>query len=69
MLRCFPPPWRAEERSGRYVVRDANGQAIAHIYPRQTESKAMAARSRFHGARSLRPFLLDDSSRRIAASD
>jgi hypothetical protein len=27
--RRFPPPWRADKMPGGYVVRDANGQALA----------------------------------------
>jgi hypothetical protein len=27
--RRFPPPWRADKIAGGYVVRDANGQALA----------------------------------------
>jgi hypothetical protein len=27
--RRFPPPWRANKTPHGYVVRDANGQAIA----------------------------------------
>ena len=30
--RRFPPPWRADKIPGGYVVRDANGQALAYIY-------------------------------------
>jgi hypothetical protein len=28
--RRFPPPWRSEKMPGRYVVRDANGQAMSY---------------------------------------
>jgi hypothetical protein len=28
-LRRFPAPWRADKIPGGYVVRDANGQALA----------------------------------------
>jgi hypothetical protein len=27
--RRLPPPWKAEKIAGGYVIRDANGQAIA----------------------------------------
>jgi hypothetical protein len=30
--RRFPSPWRADKVPGGYVVRDANGQALAYIY-------------------------------------
>jgi hypothetical protein len=29
--RRSPPPWRADRIPGGYVVRDANGQALAYI--------------------------------------
>ena len=32
MSRRFPAPWREEKIAGGYVVRDANGQALVHIY-------------------------------------
>ena len=38
--RRFPPPWRADKIPGGYVVRDANGQAIAYIYSREDEAEA-----------------------------
>ena len=37
MARRFPTPWREEKFSGGYVVRDANGQALAYLYARSTE--------------------------------
>jgi hypothetical protein len=41
--RRFPPPWRADVMPGGYVVRDANGQALAYIYSRDTEVEARQA--------------------------
>ena len=41
--RRFPPPWRADKIPGGYVVRDANGQAIAYVYSRATETEALQA--------------------------
>jgi len=35
MSRRFPAPWREEKIAGGYVVRDANGQALVHIYQRR----------------------------------
>jgi hypothetical protein len=32
--RRFPPPWTAEETDACFIVRDANGQALAYVYPR-----------------------------------
>jgi hypothetical protein len=29
--RRFPPPWSAEETEACYIVRDANGQALAYV--------------------------------------
>jgi hypothetical protein len=29
--RRFPAPWRADKIAGGYVVRDANGQALAYL--------------------------------------
>jgi hypothetical protein len=31
--RRFPPPWTAEETEACYIVRDANGQALAYMLP------------------------------------
>jgi hypothetical protein len=43
--RRFPPPWRADKiPGGGYVVRDANGQAIAYIYSRENEAEARQAK-------------------------
>jgi hypothetical protein len=55
--RRFPPPWRAEKMPGGYVVRDANGQALAYIYSRANEAEAMQAMA-----------LSEDEARRIAAN-
>ncbi len=30
--RRFPPPWSAEETEACYVVRDANGHALAYVF-------------------------------------
>jgi hypothetical protein len=32
--RRFPPPWRSDKMPSGYVVRDANGQALAYAYSR-----------------------------------
>jgi hypothetical protein len=55
--RRFPPPWRADKIPGGYVVRDANGQAIAYVYSRATETEAMQAK-----------VLTADEARRIAVN-
>jgi hypothetical protein len=55
--RRFPPPWRADKIPGGYVVRDANGQALAHIYSRDNEDEARQAK-----------VLTKDEARRIAVN-
>jgi hypothetical protein len=42
--RRIPPPWRADKMPGGYVVRDANGQAIAYLYSRDNEGGARQAK-------------------------
>ena len=37
MPRRLPPPWRVEKIPGGYVVRDANGQALAYVYSRAND--------------------------------
>jgi hypothetical protein len=32
MTNRFPLPWRVEEQSGCFVVRDNNGQALSNVY-------------------------------------
>ena len=55
--RRFPPPWRAEPIPGGYVVRDANGQALAYLYSRDNEDEARQAK-----------VLTKDEARRIAVN-
>jgi hypothetical protein len=55
--RRFPPPWKAEKIPGGYLVRDANGQALAYVYSRATETDAMQAK-----------VLTDDEARRVAVN-
>jgi K+/H+ antiporter YhaU regulatory subunit KhtT len=57
MPRRLPAPWRAERIPGGYVVRDANGQALAYVYSRETEAEAMQAKT-----------LTEDEARRVAAN-
>jgi hypothetical protein len=44
--RLRPPPAlaRADKMPGGYVVRDANGQALAHLYSRDNEAEARQAK-------------------------
>jgi hypothetical protein len=37
--RRFPAPRHADPMPGGYVVRDANGQALAYLYSRDNETK------------------------------
>ena len=53
--RRFPSPWRADPMPGGYVVRDANGQALAYLYSRDNEDEARQAK-----------VLTTDEARRIA---
>ena len=53
----FPPPWRAERITGRYVVRDANEQALACLYSRDNPTEALQAK-----------MLTKDEARRIAVN-
>jgi hypothetical protein len=55
--RRVPPPWYADKIPGGYVVRDANGQAIAYIYSRENEAEARQAK-----------VLTADEARRIAVN-
>jgi hypothetical protein len=55
--RRFPSPWHADPMPGGYVVRDANGQAIAYIYSRENEDEARQAK-----------VLTGDEARRIAVN-
>ena len=53
--RRFPSPWHAEPMPSGYVVRDANGQALAYLYSRDNEDEARQAK-----------VLTKDEARRIA---
>jgi hypothetical protein len=55
--RRFPPPWLAERISGGYIVRDANGQALAYVNSRANDAEAMQAK-----------VLTEDEARRIAVN-
>jgi hypothetical protein len=54
--RRFPPPWSIDEQSACFVVRDHNGQQLAHVYFEDERRRAAALGARF--ARSL-PHRLD----------
>jgi hypothetical protein len=56
-VRHFPPPWSVEELDARFVVRDANGQALSYVYFEDEP-----------GPRSAAKLLSKDEARRIAAN-
>jgi hypothetical protein len=55
MPRRFLPPWIAEETDACFIVRDANGQALAYVYFEEES-----------GRRSAAQLLTRDEARRIA---
>ena len=55
--RRFPPPWSAEETEACFIVRDANGQALAYVYFEEEPGRRAAAK-----------LLTRDEARRIAAN-
>jgi hypothetical protein len=42
--RRFPGPWHADPMPGGYIVRDATGEAIAYVYPRETKPRRVRRR-------------------------
>ena len=40
--RRFPPPWSVEETDACFIVRDANGQALAYVYFEEERDGAAA---------------------------
>jgi hypothetical protein len=50
-----PRPGAPDKIAGGYIVRDANGQALAYVYPRDNEDEARQAK-----------VLTKDEARRIA---
>jgi K+/H+ antiporter YhaU regulatory subunit KhtT len=57
MTRLLPAPWYADKFSGGYVVRDANGFAVAYVYGSSTEAEAMKAKQ-----------MTMDEARRVASN-
>jgi len=41
--RRFPPPWSVEETGACFIVRDANGQALAYVYFEDEPGRRSAA--------------------------
>jgi hypothetical protein len=42
--RRFPPPWIAEETDAYFIVRDANGHALAYVYFEEELDRRSAAK-------------------------
>jgi hypothetical protein len=53
----FPPPWTAKETDACFILRDANGQALAYVYREEEPGRRAAAK-----------LLTRDEARRIAAN-
>jgi hypothetical protein len=56
-VRRFPPPWSVEENDVCFIVKDANGQALAYVYFEEGPGRRSAANR-----------LTRDEARRIAAN-
>jgi hypothetical protein len=52
-MRRFPPPWVVEKIPGGFIVKDAIGQSLAHVYADN---------------RQIVKSLTDDEARRIASN-
>jgi hypothetical protein len=54
--RRFPPPWSVEETDAYFIVRDANGQALAYVYFEEEPGRRAAAKllTRRRGAADCR---------------
>jgi hypothetical protein len=55
--RRSPPPWQIEETDACFIVRDANGQALAYVYFEEEPGRRAAAK-----------LLTRDEARRIAVN-
>jgi hypothetical protein len=57
--RRFPPPWSVEETDACFIVRDANGQALAYVYFEDQPGRRTAQRftARPYPPAALRPNL------------
>ena len=50
--RRFPPPWSVEETDACFIVRDANGQALAYVYSRMSRDVSTLVRGPRNHVRS-----------------
>jgi hypothetical protein len=41
-IRRFPAPWYVDKIPGGFIVHDANKQALAYVYCRETDAAAQA---------------------------
>jgi hypothetical protein len=57
MPRRFPPPWSIDECQESFIVKDATGQQIAHVYFQDEPQRQMSMQH-----------LSRDEARRIAAN-
>jgi hypothetical protein len=46
--RRFPPPWSIEERQESFIVKDANGQALAYLYFEDEPQRQMSMKRLSH---------------------
>ena len=57
--RHFPPPWSVEELDSCFVVKDANGQALAYTYfekePRHRFRRELLTRDEASASRQFLP--------------
>jgi hypothetical protein len=42
--RRFPPPWSVEERPTCFIVKDASGQSVAHVYYEKEQRRRSASK-------------------------
>jgi hypothetical protein len=48
MSNCrFSPPWSVEETAACFIVRDANGQALAHVYYEEEPGATIGGQTAF----------------------
>jgi hypothetical protein len=45
--RRFPPPWSIEEHTESFIVKDANGQALAYLYFEDEPQRQLSTKRSF----------------------